>query len=47
LAGDLLAQSRVAEDRAVEVGVGLLQHAGHRVEQRRWRRFDRGGLAEV
>jgi hypothetical protein len=47
LSDDLVAQSRVAEDRAVEVGVGLLQHVGHRVEQRRWRRLDRGGLAEV
>ena len=46
--GDLGAQRREAEDRAVEVGVGLgADHLGHRLAQGFGRRVDRGGLAEV
>ena len=46
--GDLGAQRREAEDRAVEVGVGLgADHLGHRLAQGLGRRVDRGGLAEV
>ena len=46
--GDLGAQRGEAEDRAVEVGVGLgADHLGHRLAQGFGRRLDGRGLAEV